>query len=69
MKIARFSVDGWESYGLVEGDRVRVIQGNIFAEHKDTHPVDSRAADAAGVGSSTAQCPVYPIDALRLCLR
>ncbi|MGZ9014136.1 MAG: Rv2993c-like domain-containing protein, partial [Burkholderiales bacterium] len=26
MKIARFSVDGWESYGLAEGDRVRVIQ-------------------------------------------
>jgi 2-keto-4-pentenoate hydratase/2-oxohepta-3-ene-1,7-dioic acid hydratase in catechol pathway len=34
MKIARFSVAGWESYGLVEGDRVRVIQGDIFGEHK-----------------------------------
>ena len=36
MKIARFSVDGWESYGRVEGDRVRVIQGDIFGEHKET---------------------------------
>lgn len=36
MKIARFSVDGWESYGLVEGDRVRVIQGDIFGSHAET---------------------------------
>jgi 2-keto-4-pentenoate hydratase/2-oxohepta-3-ene-1,7-dioic acid hydratase in catechol pathway len=35
MKIARFSVDGWESYGRVEGDRVRVIQGDIFEAHKE----------------------------------
>ncbi|MCC7485021.1 MAG: DUF2437 domain-containing protein [Burkholderiales bacterium] len=43
MKIARFSVDGWESYGRVEGDRVRVIQGDIFGEHKETresYPLD-----------------------------
>ncbi len=33
MKLARFRIDGWESYGLVEGDRVRVIQGSIFGEH------------------------------------
>ena len=26
MKLARFSVGPWESYGLVEGDQVRVIQ-------------------------------------------
>jgi 2-keto-4-pentenoate hydratase/2-oxohepta-3-ene-1,7-dioic acid hydratase in catechol pathway len=37
MKLARFSVDGWQSYGLVEGDRVRVIQGSIFGEHQVTH--------------------------------
>ena len=36
MKLARFSVDGWQSYGLVEGDRVRVIQGSIFGEHQVT---------------------------------
>src|SRR5262245_5692140 len=43
MKIARFSVEGWESYGLVEGDRVRVIQGDIFGEHKESrasYPLD-----------------------------
>lgn len=33
MKLARFSIDAWESYGLVEDDRVRVIQGSIFGEH------------------------------------
>ena len=36
MKLARFRVDNWESYGLVEGDRVRVIQGDIFGEHTVT---------------------------------
>jgi len=33
MKLARFRVDEWESYGLVEGDRVRVIEGSIFGEY------------------------------------
>jgi 2-keto-4-pentenoate hydratase/2-oxohepta-3-ene-1,7-dioic acid hydratase in catechol pathway len=33
MKLARFRVDDWESYGLVEGDRVRAIQGSIFGEY------------------------------------
>jgi 2-keto-4-pentenoate hydratase/2-oxohepta-3-ene-1,7-dioic acid hydratase in catechol pathway len=33
MKLARFRIDEWESYGLVEGDRVRVIQGSIFGEY------------------------------------
>jgi len=32
MKLARFRVDGWESYGVVEGDRVRVIQGSIYGD-------------------------------------
>jgi len=36
MRLARFQVDGWESYGLVEGDRVRVIQGDMFGEHSVT---------------------------------
>ena len=36
MKLARFRVDDWESYGVVEGDRVRVIQGSIFGEHRVT---------------------------------
>ena len=43
MKLARFSVDSWESYGVVEGARVRVIQGDIFGEHKFTqasYPLD-----------------------------
>jgi 2-keto-4-pentenoate hydratase/2-oxohepta-3-ene-1,7-dioic acid hydratase in catechol pathway len=43
MKLARFRVDGWESYGVVEGDRVRVIQGDIFGEHQLTqasYPLD-----------------------------
>lgn len=36
MKLARFRVDDWESYGLVEGDRVRAIQGSIFGEYTVT---------------------------------
>jgi 2-keto-4-pentenoate hydratase/2-oxohepta-3-ene-1,7-dioic acid hydratase in catechol pathway len=43
MKLARFRIDGWESYGLVEGDRIRVIQGNILGEHQVTqasYPLD-----------------------------
>ena len=43
MKLARFRVDEWESYGLVEGDRVRVIQGSIFGEYTVTqasYPLD-----------------------------
>ena len=43
MKLARFSVGPWESYGLVEGDRVRAIQGSIFGEHTVTdasYPLD-----------------------------
>ena len=36
MKLARFSIGAWESYGLVEDDRVRVIQGSIFGEHTVT---------------------------------
>ena len=43
MKLDRFSVDGWESYGVVEGDRVKVIQGSIFGEHHVTgasYPLD-----------------------------
>ena len=36
MKLARFRVNDWESYGIVEGDRVSVIQGDIFGEHKVT---------------------------------
>lgn len=43
MKIARFSIDGWESHGVVEGDRIRVIQGNVFGAHEITrasYPLD-----------------------------
>lgn len=43
MKLARFRVDEWESYGAVEGDRVRVIQGSIFGDYKVTkasYPLD-----------------------------
>jgi 2-keto-4-pentenoate hydratase/2-oxohepta-3-ene-1,7-dioic acid hydratase in catechol pathway len=36
MKLARFCVNDWESYGLVEGDRVRAIQGSIFGEYRVT---------------------------------
>jgi 2-keto-4-pentenoate hydratase/2-oxohepta-3-ene-1,7-dioic acid hydratase in catechol pathway len=36
MKIARFSVDGWESYGLIEDERIRVIQGDIFGSYIET---------------------------------
>jgi 2-keto-4-pentenoate hydratase/2-oxohepta-3-ene-1,7-dioic acid hydratase in catechol pathway len=36
MKLARFRVNDWESYGLVEGDRVRAIQGSIFGDHTVT---------------------------------
>ena len=43
MKLARFNVNGWESYGLVEGAEVRAIQGSIFGEHtisQATYPLD-----------------------------
>ncbi len=43
MKLARFRVDEWESYGLVEGEQVRVIQGSIFGEYTVTqasYPLD-----------------------------
>jgi 2-keto-4-pentenoate hydratase/2-oxohepta-3-ene-1,7-dioic acid hydratase in catechol pathway len=43
MRLARFSVDGWESYGLVEGDRIRAIRGDIFGKHEETrasYPLD-----------------------------
>ena len=36
MKLARFCVNEWESYGLAEGDRVRAIQGSIFGEYRVT---------------------------------
>jgi 2-keto-4-pentenoate hydratase/2-oxohepta-3-ene-1,7-dioic acid hydratase in catechol pathway len=36
MKIARFRIDERESYGLVEGDRVRVIKGSIFGDYRVT---------------------------------
>ena len=32
MKLARFRVNDWESYGIVEEDRVSVIQGDFFGE-------------------------------------
>jgi 2-keto-4-pentenoate hydratase/2-oxohepta-3-ene-1,7-dioic acid hydratase in catechol pathway len=37
MRLARFSVDGWESYGVVEGDRIRAIRGDIFAQYEVSH--------------------------------
>ena len=33
MKLARFRVNDWESYGLVEREQVRDIHGSIFGEH------------------------------------
>jgi 2-keto-4-pentenoate hydratase/2-oxohepta-3-ene-1,7-dioic acid hydratase in catechol pathway len=36
MKLARFCINEWESYGLAEGDRVRAIQGSIFGEYRVT---------------------------------
>ncbi|MCH9045316.1 MAG: fumarylacetoacetate hydrolase family protein [SAR324 cluster bacterium] len=36
MKLARFRINDWESYGVVEGDRVSVIQGDIFGEYRVT---------------------------------
>ncbi len=43
MKLARFRVNDWESYGLVEGDRVTVIQGSIFGAYtvsQASYPLD-----------------------------
>ena len=43
MKLARFRINGWESYGLVEGAEVRAIQGDIFREYsisEATYPLD-----------------------------
>ena len=36
MKLARFRVDGLESYGLVDGDNIKAIQGDIYSEYKVT---------------------------------
>ncbi|MQG33443.1 MAG: DUF2437 domain-containing protein [SAR202 cluster bacterium] len=36
MKFCRFETNGWQSYGVVEGDRIRVIQGDLFGEHRFT---------------------------------
>ena len=72
MKLARFSIDAWESYGLVEGDRVRVIQGSIFGEHTVTEasyplgqvkllpPTRPTAAYGCGTGGtrSTSSTPL-----------
>jgi 2-keto-4-pentenoate hydratase/2-oxohepta-3-ene-1,7-dioic acid hydratase in catechol pathway len=37
MKLARFRIHDWESFGLVEGDHVRVIQGSLFGDYTLTH--------------------------------
>ena len=36
MKFARFEINGWESYGVVEGDQLRVIQGDLFGRYHFT---------------------------------
>jgi hypothetical protein len=33
MKLARFRIHDWESFGLVEGDHVQVIQGSLFGDY------------------------------------
>lgn len=43
MRYARFQVDGWESYGQIDGNRIRVIQGDLFGAHTVTnasYPLD-----------------------------
>ena len=43
MKFARFEINGWQSYAVVEGDQLRVIQGDIFGQHHFTdarYPID-----------------------------
>jgi hypothetical protein len=43
MKLARFRIHDWESFELVEGDHVRVIQGSIFGDYTLTdaaYPLD-----------------------------
>ena len=39
MKFARFEINGWQSYAVVEGDQLRVIQGDLFGQH---HFTDAR---------------------------
>src|SRR5690554_6626190 len=36
MKFIRFSKDNFCSYGLLEGDKVKVIEGDIFKDYKIT---------------------------------
>ena len=43
MKIARFSVDGWESYGRVEGERVHLLMPD--APGYDGGPFDPDAVE------------------------
>jgi 2-keto-4-pentenoate hydratase/2-oxohepta-3-ene-1,7-dioic acid hydratase in catechol pathway len=42
-QFVRFSYQRDVSYGIVEGDRVRVIEGNIFGDHRLTDETVSRA--------------------------
>ena len=36
MKLARFRVDGWESYGLVDVDHIKAIHGDIYSQYEIT---------------------------------
>ncbi|MGQ0749652.1 MAG: Rv2993c-like domain-containing protein [Betaproteobacteria bacterium] len=44
MKIARFSVDGWESYGRVEGDTAFWACGTPSSRSNRTGPISMRAS-------------------------
>ena len=44
MKFARFETNGWQSYAVVEGDQLRVVQGDLFGQHHFTdarYPINS----------------------------
>lgn len=53
VKFARFAVHGVEHYGLVEGDKVRVIDGDLYGSYVETDQVYP-------LGSVTLLAPVKP---------
>jgi 2-keto-4-pentenoate hydratase/2-oxohepta-3-ene-1,7-dioic acid hydratase in catechol pathway len=53
MKWCRFQAEGRSSYGLIEGDRVRVVDGTPFGEHK-------KAAASHALASVKLLVPVMP---------
>ncbi len=64
MRLARFFVDGAESSGLIEGDRVYALRGGDVLGGAGAIDVDlfdlSRSEDSWPLGSVKLLAPVFP---------